>query len=414
MESSKAKAFSLVAVGQSLIREDLSHYTHAAHARVLDIVRQGDMAFTNLEGTIAGSHGGWPVKNGYCHAVSPATLASLKAMGFDSLSLSNNHSFDLGPGGILSTLEECERQGFLYAGIGKDRQSAAQPGIRQFPFGRVGLLAMDAGPQPEANYARDAENGIGARPGCNRLDVRLRIKVSQADLDFLKDLSRRTGHEAQKQQSARTGYMSTEGSDFEFYGNLYRASDEPGEIREIVPADLERHLRAIRDAASKTDFLFVYVHHHHWENNWETTPGWLRDFAKQAIDAGACGFISHGIPLLQGIEIYKSRPIFYSLGNFIYHTHYPKDRSSDDRIWQSVVATCRFSENGQLRSMELSPIVLGGEEALLGKAADRRKAPHLARNDYGETEILSRLARLSSPLGTKIEIEKGLGRIAVA
>ncbi len=317
---SEPQGLTLIAVGQSLIREDLTDYSHPDFDAVLALVRQGDVTFTNLEGTIAGPHGGWPVKDGYCHAAPASVLSSLKNMGFNTLSLSNNHSFDLGPGGILSTLEACDEHGFLHSGIGVDKTAAAKATIRQFPSGRIGLLAMDAGPQPETSYARDAVQGIPARPGCNQLGARRVIEVSAQDMQYLKDLSQRTGYEAQKRQNARAGYQALDGSDLEFYGNVFRTAEQPQERREIDPSDLDRQLGAIRDAAAKTDYLFVYVHHHHWENNWEDTPDWMVEFAHKTIEAGASGFISHGIPLLQGIEIYKSRPIFYSLGNFIYLT----------------------------------------------------------------------------------------------
>lgn len=411
---SQAKGLTLVAVGQSLIREDLATYSHPAFDAVLDLVRQGEVAFTNLEGTIAGPHGGWPVKDGYCHAAPASVLTALKKMGFNTLSLSNNHSFDLGPGGILSTMEACDEHGFLHSGIGLDKTSAAKAATHAFPFGRIGLLAMDAGPQPETSYARDAASGIRARPGCNRLGARRIIEVSAQDMQYLKDLSNRTGYEAQKRQNARAGYQEPDGSDLEFYGNVFRTAAAPQERRELDPADLKRQLDAIREGAAKTDYLFVYVHHHHWENNWEATPDWMVDFAHQCIDAGAAGFISHGIPLLQGIEIYKARPIFYSLGNFIYHTHYPEARAGDDRIWQSVVATCRYTPDKMLESIALAPIVLGGEAALIGKDANARKAPHLAQPAYGETEVLARLARLSKPMGTTLTIKDGRGTIAVA
>ena len=37
------------------------------------------------------------------------------------------------------------------------------------------------------------------------------------------------------------------------------------------------------------------------------------------VDAGADIVVMHGAPLLHGVEIYRGRPIFYDLGNFIYN-----------------------------------------------------------------------------------------------
>ena len=40
--------------------------------------------------------------------------------------------------------------------------------------------------------------------------------------------------------------------------------------------------------------------------------------AHLAIDAGADIFVGHGPHILRGIEIYKGKPIFYSMANFAF------------------------------------------------------------------------------------------------
>jgi hypothetical protein len=45
--------------------------------------------------------------------------------------------------------------------------------------------------------------------------------------------------------------------------------------------------------------------------------GELRRWAHAVIDAGADGVVGHGPHVLRGIEIYRGRPIVYSLGNFL-------------------------------------------------------------------------------------------------
>ena len=40
--------------------------------------------------------------------------------------------------------------------------------------------------------------------------------------------------------------------------------------------------------------------------------------ARRWIDAGADAFVGHGPHTLRAIEIYKGKPIFYSLGNFFF------------------------------------------------------------------------------------------------
>ncbi len=85
---------------------------------------------------------GWPLKGFYFGSSGPEVLDALKAIGFNMLSLSNNHAFDLGPSGILSTLEEVGSRDFLHAGIGIDRADAESAGIAQLG-GREGRAGGD-------------------------------------------------------------------------------------------------------------------------------------------------------------------------------------------------------------------------------------------------------------------------------
>lgn len=45
--------------------------------------------------------------------------------------------------------------------------------------------------------------------------------------------------------------------------------------------------------------------------------GNLRKWARVVIDAGADAVVGHGPHVLRGVEFYRGRPIFYSLGNFV-------------------------------------------------------------------------------------------------
>ena len=49
----------------------------------------------------------------------------------------------------------------------------------------------------------------------------------------------------------------------------------------------------------------------------EVPAEFIGAFARAMIDAGADLVVGHGPHLLRGLELYKGKPIFYSLGNFI-------------------------------------------------------------------------------------------------
>lgn len=66
----------------------------------------------------------------------------------------------------------------------------------------------------------------------------------------------------------------------------------------------------------------------------------------------------HGAPLLQGVEIYKSKPVFYGLGNFIFNYTATEAESYLDEpiIWESMVAHVAFTGHAPTSiSFHLSP-----------------------------------------------------------
>ena len=86
--------------------------------------------------------------------------------------------------------------------------------------------------------------------------------------------------------------------------------------------DPARALEAIKTARGQCDYLVVYVH---WGVERETEPkDYQRAMGRQYIDAGADLVIGSHPHVLQGIEYYKGKPIFYSLGNFVFGSSIPK------------------------------------------------------------------------------------------
>ena len=62
----------------------------------------------------------------------------------------------------------------------------------------------------------------------------------------------------------------------------------------------------------------ISVHSHDIEGFEKENPAdFLKEFAHFCIDSGAHMVVGHGPHLLRPIEIYKERPIFYSLGDFV-------------------------------------------------------------------------------------------------
>lgn len=101
------------------------------------------------------------------------------------------------------------------------------------------------------------------------------------------------------------------------YGNghssdIYATATKAGTARivsENILADIEK-------AKQSADIVLVSLH---WGFEYEDTPkNWQRVMAKKLIDYGADAILGHHPHILQGIEIYKGKPIVYSLGNFLF------------------------------------------------------------------------------------------------
>jgi len=244
----------LVLTGQCLIKRDVLSDKSPGYAEVKRLIASADDAFTNFEGSIVGEHGGAPTKTQYFSAVPPTVLDSLKDAGFNLLSLSNNHALDYGPGGVLSTVAEVERRGFVHAGGGRDLEEATRVALSSTGGKTIALIAMDCGPQPDHVYALpDSPAGAGA-PGINpmRLD---------------------------------------------------------GDGVSLVPRETDRAriLAAIGSARERADLVLVYSHSHHWSDvMWETHPA-MRRLSQTWVDAGADVVVGHGTPAFQGIEVYRGK-----------------------------------------------------------------------------------------------------------
>lgn len=405
--------FTLALTGQSLIKYDLRSIAEPGFEAIKEIVGRADLAFTNFEGTLLGTHGGWPLKGSFFGCSDPVVLDALASIGFGALSLSNNHAFDLGPPGILSTLDEVEARGFLHAGIGLDRDEAAKIGVRRFGPTRVGLLAMDGGPGPDVMYAANADHRRPARPGVNRLKLSQIIDLDDtafAQMSAIRDTVGYTTIDLANDSQPDDAPQLVEGAEIAIARAVFRRGTPAGRKVKVDPLDLERNLSAITQAADEGSLVIAYLHHHHWASDWHQLPDWVGGIARQCIDAGASLFVSHGAPVLQPIEIYKGRPIFYSLGNFIFHVRSEKSTWTGSEVWESVVASCRFRDDNSLEEIVLHPVVIGGEARLANPALEYRLVPHLGT---GKTafRILERIRTLSSALGTVVEIADDCGII---
>src|ERR1700687_6002183 len=89
--------------GQSMIRSD-TRETAPAAVPVIQGLLKGDVVFTNFEAAVAEK--GETVKEGRGFLTPPEAFDALMTFGFNLLSLSGNHAFDLKVAGNLHNLRE--------------------------------------------------------------------------------------------------------------------------------------------------------------------------------------------------------------------------------------------------------------------------------------------------------------------
>ena len=86
------------------------------------------------------------------------------------------------------------------------------------------------------------------------------------------------------------------------------------------PLNEEKIIELVKKAKAKSDFSVVNIH---WGQEYqEISNSHQREIARALIDAGADAIIGHHPHVVQEMEIYKNRPIFYSLGNFIFDQYF--------------------------------------------------------------------------------------------
>src|ERR1700675_4267157 len=159
----QAPNFSITLTGQSMIRSDVRAHAPAAVPTIASLLK-GDVVFTNFESTVIDVSKGQSPKDGRFLSP-PEALESLKTFGFNLVSLSNNHSFDLKVPGIENTLEQVKRLDIAHAGIGHRVAEVFAPGYFAPPKGTGALIGMASGLVAESGSA------TATRPGVNELRV---------------------------------------------------------------------------------------------------------------------------------------------------------------------------------------------------------------------------------------------------
>lgn len=101
--------------------------------------------------------------------------------------------------------------------------------------------------------------------------------------------------------------------------------------------DETKAVEIINKIKAETDLVIVNIHwgveYEHYFNKKQKQVGY------DLVDAGADIIIGHHPHVVQGLEIYKNKPIFYSLGNFVFDQYFSVDTQ------ESLAVSIKVLEN---------------------------------------------------------------------
>jgi poly-gamma-glutamate synthesis protein (capsule biosynthesis protein) len=230
-------------------------------------LQNADICFCQLETNL--SNKGTPMPQARLPMRSdPRSASAIKDAGFSVISFAGNHCMDWGSEAFFETMDTLKSHGIAVIGVGRNIAEARNPGIFECQGMRVAFLAYNS-ILPQCYWAEKD------RPGC----VPLR---------------------------AWTHYEPIE-------------HDQPGTPCRIHTfphsGDLDAMVTDIRKAKAENDVVILSMH---WGIHF--VPADLADYqriiAHTAIDHGADLILGHHPHILKGIEVYRDKIIFYSLGNF--------------------------------------------------------------------------------------------------
>ncbi len=428
------RLLTLAATGDSLITKRLPESRDPAFRILVDLIRSADVRFTNLEGTLHDYLGHPQAASGGTYVVgSPRIIDDLQWMGFNLYGAANNHMADWGDGGLLGTMETLDRAGVVYAGIGRHLAEARSPRYLELAGGRLALIAITSTFSPHAPAGEQRLDCQG-RPGVNPLRFEETVTVDAQTLAQLADIHRRLEIDAHRDLSIKLGFIQPDPEGVTtLFGHRFRLGEPAGVHTTPHAGDLAGNLAWIRDARRQADWVIVSVHAHEMAGHDREQPAeFIPMFCRAAVDAGADAVLGHGPHLLRGLEIYHGKPIFYSLGNFIFQnevlqrqpadfyerlglppTATPADLfdargargsfAADPLYWETVIPLCRL-DGDTLEEVRLYPATLG-----YGLPRPQRGTPALAAAARGRA-IVERVARLSP--GCRIEWNRdGFGEV---
>lgn len=290
--SQKPPSVSLGIVGDVRVMTDIALLKEEKRKRwLLSLSESVDYAIANLEAAV--TRFGAPAEKLLAARSDPGLLIQLRDCGFNLFTLSNNHIMDYGSQGLADTLTTIDNIGLERVGAGLDWDEAVQPIIVKLP-GKPQVSIV--------NFSCTLPSGSAAapdRPGVAPIRV---TQNHQVDPVFIQE------------QPGTAPWVET----------YIREQDERAVLSKISHCHCEGGI------------VIAIIH-------WGVPPHWQAPFqgylatyqrplARRLINAGAHAVVGHHPHVLHGVEIIEGSPVFYSLGNFLWHPNPNFVKPGDDPL----------------------------------------------------------------------------------
>jgi poly-gamma-glutamate capsule biosynthesis protein CapA/YwtB (metallophosphatase superfamily) len=263
-----------------------------AFAHIGETLKGADLVYANLEGMLVKPQGpevDIPDKRGWRHP-GPEGVLALKAWNITTVGVANNVAYDRA--NILETLRVLDANGIAHTGGGKNIADAHRPAIVERKGVKVGFL------QYTARWYQDSEQlATETEPGVAKISSRDGATIDPAD--------------------------------------IARVTNDVRRLRPLVDIVVVSHHN--RDGATATQFPGnPPASRSGAARDQHVSEEYQKQFAHLALDAGADFVYGHGTHTIQGVEIYKGKPILYAIG----HSAFDQpgyEKSKDGLVARAVI-----------------------------------------------------------------------------
>jgi poly-gamma-glutamate synthesis protein (capsule biosynthesis protein) len=160
---SRQSPITLIAVGDVMLSRGVAGKMNAKgndypFRKVADYLSTADLVFGNLECSI--TPGRKIGRNEMVFHAAPGVESTLKSVGFDVVSLANNHMPDFGKTGIINTIKYLDEAGIAHTGAGENASKAFSPAYVEVRGVRFAFLAYnDTDVVPDSYEATNDHHG---------------------------------------------------------------------------------------------------------------------------------------------------------------------------------------------------------------------------------------------------------------